>query len=640
MNEPPGSAKRIKEEQEARKSFYKSLYVDIGLNATTVAPKKKHPRTEFAVGGATSSYDRISIHYGKNPNDISRTCIKYQDGSLFKKPFQAMLVQFPMPEPEERFLWIDLTYAVRGVYVPLAFDLPRPHEAHTLFVRLDFRHRLVRMPFARSYRPALHSAPERDLLTVPVEKAGLEIMPERAVIDDRLHPVLQGTTRFTKKILGEKAANSDNEPSKEELFKDASTNQETKKSKEELRKWLDASKGKGLKEELEKAKALDAVAKKHQIDRNPKYYRAEIDHANLDEHATSSQKFQEVLQSWLRESHEQNKAELDQAGVTSAHRDEVAQSISARIATKTPFKEATPSSLVKQSPSEREEFVKKLVKEVSDEYDKALAPTKNSKKADNIAQKQTKAFEQWVHPAWRADKALPEFKEGAYNTRRTLLSTPGGQPDCVISGHVDFKTSPKLGLGMDNPDITIRLDLRELICCLVLPDTIIRTNREKDVGYQNVSADGKAGVPIDLYSRNLVVAFPCTDLKVTKKTEVVRIEGNNDAMMITQFGINYPQLVASEHGLLMQYSPPELPREIALAQCLVQIAAVLAESIPIIGPAVSFTVYTVGNTVIDSQWIAQYENFAPPIFATIYSQKGNIKKYITQRNFKLKLKLK
>ncbi|OJK03235.1 hypothetical protein ASPACDRAFT_40558 [Aspergillus aculeatus ATCC 16872] len=186
-----------------------------------------------------------------------------------------------MPTPEERFLWLDLTYAIRGL------------------IRLDFKHRFVQIPFAIPYSSKLYPQPERDLLPEQIDRAGLEIMPEKTIVDNVLHPILQTTTRFTKKILGEKATNSDGEPSHEALFQ--GSDPETKRAKEDLRKWLNSCKDKGPQDQLAKARDLDALAKKYNVDRNPKYYRAEVDQEDLSKSldGTLDGTFQQSLKKWM-----------------------------------------------------------------------------------------------------------------------------------------------------------------------------------------------------------------------------------------------------------------------------------------------------------------------------------------------------
>ncbi|KAL4792786.1 hypothetical protein BDV19DRAFT_391755 [Aspergillus venezuelensis] len=290
-----------------KKAFYGSIYLDIALNGKNkVTLDKKHPRTEYAVGGATESFDKVSILYGKNPREILRVHTLHQDGALFTvEDTQAFLAIAPIPEADERFVWLDLTYGVRGVYFPFCFDLPWPYDNLVQLVRLDFKHRPIRMPFARPYDPLLVSQPERDLLPAQLEKAGLEIMPERSIVDDNiLHPVLQG---------------------------------------------------KGPKEELDRAKKLNELAKKHGIDRNPKYYRAEIDQDDLIRDAAGA--FKDSLKHWLQNYTKKHNPVYDILFINRWV---------GKIMAKAPFKDITIKQITEQSGPERETFVDALVKEFGD----------------------------------------------------------------------------------------------------------------------------------------------------------------------------------------------------------------------------------------------------------------------------------
>ena len=56
---PGVDRQQLKKEQE--QAFYQKFFFDLAANGKrTSPPAKKHPRTEYAVGGATASYDKIS----------------------------------------------------------------------------------------------------------------------------------------------------------------------------------------------------------------------------------------------------------------------------------------------------------------------------------------------------------------------------------------------------------------------------------------------------------------------------------------------------------------------------------------------------------------------------------------------------
>jgi hypothetical protein len=55
------------------------------------------------MGGATDTFDRITILYGKNSGEVMRTHTLHQDGSLFKEvDVVAHMVPAPMPTADKR----------------------------------------------------------------------------------------------------------------------------------------------------------------------------------------------------------------------------------------------------------------------------------------------------------------------------------------------------------------------------------------------------------------------------------------------------------------------------------------------------------------------------------------------------------
>ncbi|PYI32308.1 hypothetical protein BP00DRAFT_159742 [Aspergillus indologenus CBS 114.80] len=123
-------------------------------------------------------------------------------------------------------------------------------------------------------------------------------------------------------------------------------------------------------------------------------------------------------------------------------------------------------------------------------------------------------FGKWIYPHCPVQSkddelcGLPKYTPWPWCQRRALLSSPGGQPDSIVTGHIDFATNPTFGLGLGHADVTLRLDVTELMCILPMPGEIYTRQGEGEIGYQNVSAKGEKGRPIDFYSRDLVLAFP------------------------------------------------------------------------------------------------------------------------------------
>jgi hypothetical protein len=246
----------------------------------------------------------------------------------------------------------------------------------------------------------------------------------------------------------------------------------------------------------------------------------------------------------------------------------------------------------------------------------------------------TESFHQYIDPdmkknPWQDDLFdLPQFTAHPEGDRTTLLSSPTGPPDAIVSGYIDFKTSTSEGLGLEHPDVTIRLDIRELLMYLAIPRSLTRGTGEEEIGYQNVSAEGTEGQLIDIYERNLVLAFPCRDLKVPRTTHMIF----GDPMMITQLGITFPEYIAAQYGLSMQYTPViSTSWEEQLASLLIQLSAVALDFIPGVGPILAFCVYTAGNAVLDATWITKYDSVAPPTVAWILAERGNIKKYMAPK---------
>ncbi|KAL4966908.1 uncharacterized protein BDV14DRAFT_198373 [Aspergillus stella-maris] len=548
---------KMKKEQE--ETFYSGMYIDLALNAPVKKrPNEKHPHTSFAVGGAKDSFEKISIMYGKDPGEISSTYTLHQDKGLFNRDLQAFLIRAPMPEPDNWFVGIDLTYGIPGVYFPLCFDMPWPYDGLVQLVRLDFKHRYIRLPFARAYDPGLYSQPERDLLKGQVEKAGLEIVPERSVINGKLHPVLQNTTRFTKKILGEKV---------------------------------------------------------------------EVDQDDLIQEAPSF--FKEQLLQWIKDFSKTLKEVPTGAEVEQRY---------ANFGSAPAFKGITIKSLASQSEANRNRFLDTLVKEF--EMKQAVYFPKSQEAANwgrgPAVEYQKKKYREWLAPDWKA----------ATHTNDEYMAIPtlshGGQPDCLLGGQIDFSPSPQVGLGLEHPGLTLRIDVRELICYLTLPSHMVTRTGAKEVGYQNVSGgDGsRTGFPIDFYARNMVVAFPCRDIKVTKNTVSGYKVNGETTPKIAAAGIDYPQLVKSEFGFVMTYMPPPTDLEKQIISFMIQILPIAADMIPVIGAVVGFAIYVGGNTILDSAWISQFEHSTPPVCALLYSQKGNVSKYIGPNGKKIKLKLK
>lgn len=346
-----------------REIFYKTLYIDITINAVAKSPKEKHPRTEFAVHGG-NSWDRVSVSYGKDPSKPQRTQVYHQDNDEQGKTLQAKFLEVPMPTPEERFLWIDLTYGIRGIYLPICYDAGLPYNNMCKFLRLDFKHRCVRLPFARSFDRKLYRAPERDLLDAETDKARLEIKPDRLLVDgEKLHPILQNTKQYRLEnlISAEQAKSSP----------------EAAKAREEMKQWLERCQGAGSEEEKNQARDLDALAAKLGVqERDPQYYRAEVDREDILRRAQTDDAFneplQELLPKWVSEFIKTKKDDFlkidkkfDDNWINKS-----AKEIGSCIASRKEFQPVTRRSLVQQPADQYRKFADSLSAAFGEEFER------------------------------------------------------------------------------------------------------------------------------------------------------------------------------------------------------------------------------------------------------------------------------
>ncbi|TGO70853.1 hypothetical protein BELL_0656g00050 [Botrytis elliptica] len=138
--------------------FYSWMLLEVVYNATEdeaymLPPPLKyggHPRTGqqvFAGGLASTGYGRyeyMTAMYGPSAEDIKRTYrlkCNISRGQLWRQTGSAAVcyVAVPRPTTQERFFWIDLTYPIRAIYIPCAFNAHPRHKGHAIFSRVDVR---------------------------------------------------------------------------------------------------------------------------------------------------------------------------------------------------------------------------------------------------------------------------------------------------------------------------------------------------------------------------------------------------------------------------------------------------------------------------------------------------------------------
>jgi hypothetical protein len=89
---------------------------------------------------------KSTSRYGPSAEDIKRTyriksnIIRSQLHRQTGNP-SVCYIAVPLPKPEERFMWIDLTYPVRAFMIPSAHTAHPQYTGHAIFSRLDVRGR-------------------------------------------------------------------------------------------------------------------------------------------------------------------------------------------------------------------------------------------------------------------------------------------------------------------------------------------------------------------------------------------------------------------------------------------------------------------------------------------------------------------
>ncbi|KAM0145574.1 hypothetical protein ACHAQE_011195 [Botrytis cinerea] len=143
-----------------QEDFYSWMLLEVVYNMTedekyaNPPPLKypNHPRTgkqAFQGGMFSTDYSRyefMTAMYGPSAEDIKRTyrigCHITRD-KVWRETKSAAVcyVAVPRPTKEERFFWVDLTYPIRAIYIPCAFNAHPRYKGHAIFSRLDVRGR-------------------------------------------------------------------------------------------------------------------------------------------------------------------------------------------------------------------------------------------------------------------------------------------------------------------------------------------------------------------------------------------------------------------------------------------------------------------------------------------------------------------
>ncbi|KAI9374426.1 hypothetical protein BJX61DRAFT_540775 [Aspergillus egyptiacus] len=254
--------------------FYKYLLIEVALNGS--GPRPRHWIHERSIAeGKGVPYKQLNVMYGRNADAFDRAQYIYQDTGKAGKTLEAGFLPVPMPNEDERFLWLDLTYGVRGIYFPICHTVPGPYRDLCKYLRIDFKHRDVSIPDE-------------------IAKAQLELVPRHPIQNDTLHPYLRDIPRFNEGILGEKPG------AKKKLFQWPSA--ETNRDKDKLAEWLSKSKETPMSEEQEKKlQELKETSKKYRLERTHKYLRKDVTPTMLHEESQRCKSIPQLFGDALKE---------------------------------------------------------------------------------------------------------------------------------------------------------------------------------------------------------------------------------------------------------------------------------------------------------------------------------------------------
>jgi hypothetical protein len=139
------------------KDFYNHILLEVVTNHTVDNNPPNlpydHPRTGAQVWNPNARtayvrYKHMPVMTGKSCNDIKRNLqvhgsFDYWDLNGQSGKTMVALVPVIIPDINERFLWVDLTYPLRGIYIPKSHLAHPKYNSYCTYSRLDFRSRKV-----------------------------------------------------------------------------------------------------------------------------------------------------------------------------------------------------------------------------------------------------------------------------------------------------------------------------------------------------------------------------------------------------------------------------------------------------------------------------------------------------------------
>ncbi|KAF7511962.1 hypothetical protein GJ744_003195 [Endocarpon pusillum] len=122
----------------------------IGLSNGQV---EAHNPAHLLEENGNSRWRALSIMYGKKPTAMTRLFqLEKEHPDTTQNP-QAKFVFIPMPTKDERYLWLELTWAVRGIYLPVCQQAMGAFKDWCKYLRLDFKARTLKydIPYGLPY---------------------------------------------------------------------------------------------------------------------------------------------------------------------------------------------------------------------------------------------------------------------------------------------------------------------------------------------------------------------------------------------------------------------------------------------------------------------------------------------------------
>ncbi|KAJ5149494.1 hypothetical protein N7448_001072 [Penicillium atrosanguineum] len=437
----------------------------------------------------------MAVMYGKDPQKLDKSFKLCGVADVdFTKSAIAGFVAVPMPTKEQKYLWLDLTYPVRGIYLPVSPKGEGPLGDMCKFLRLDFKGRGFALPYGRPYEDSLvkgwteSKSKARELLKTELSSP-VKIIPtdQMGLFKARLKHLNRASKNgallcAADAIIANWKTTSDEKVSKKRLDDYLSlldrANQQEKFSAEDDKMYYDTFKKKADKSDI------DAF---------------ETSRPETDLRMTKYLRYQELVAPVMKELKESysekgvlDKAKFSQAISKIKNRVEFFQCLS--LPEQELFQHALRPDDLNTIKSQKlssmlESFDDGDAAQLQETY---LTGTKFPLYPDVI----DGIFDDKTE--WKVPESLtdPNWKEGS------------SKADALMLGQVYFLCDPVMGLGY-RPSTTLRLDIDGLYYLLAIPRALRALSDPKNAKSR----------PLDTYEHNLVIAFGSDQVKLSTEAE-------------------------------------------------------------------------------------------------------------------------